>query len=69
MTVRDGWNRDFFYYSPAPYQTYVLWSAGPDGNTFPPWVDMEQFRKEYPDHYKKAVQWTSDDIKFMSTGK
>lgn len=69
MTVRDGWGNDFFYYSPAPHQTYVLWSAGPDGKTFPPWVDLEQFKKDHSDHYEKAVQWMADDIKFMSTGK
>ena len=69
MTVRDGWYHDFYYYSPAPYQTYVLWSAGPDGKTFPPWVDLEQFKKDHSDHYETAVQWMADDIKFMSTGK
>ena len=69
MTVKDGWNRDFFYYSPAPYQTYVLWSAGPDGKTFPPWVDMEQFQKDHSSLYSTAVKWMADDIKFMSTGK
>jgi hypothetical protein len=69
VTVKDGWGNDFFYYSPAPYQTYVLWSAGPNGKTFPPWVDLEQFKKDHGDHYEKAVQWMADDIKFMSTGK
>jgi len=69
FTVRDGWNRDFYYYSPAPHQTYVLWSAGKNGQTFPPWVDMEQFKKEHSDQYDTAIQWMADDIKFMSTGK
>ena len=69
FTVRDGWDRDFYYYSPAPYQTYVLWSAGKDGKTFPPWIDIEQFKRNHSDHYKTAVQWMADDIKFMSTGK
>lgn len=69
LTVVDGWGRDFYYYSPAPYQTYVLWSAGNDGKTFPPWVDMDQFRKDHPEQYKYAIQWMADDIKFMSTGK
>jgi hypothetical protein len=69
LTVKDGWTRDFYYYSPAPYQTYVLWSSGEDGRTFPPWVDMEQFRKENSQDYSTVVKWMSDDVKFMSTGK
>ena len=69
FTVYDGWDREFYYYSPAPYQTYILWSAGKDGLTFPPWVDLEQFRKEHPDQYYTAVKWMADDIKYMSTGK
>ena len=69
LTVRDGWGRDFYYYSPAPYQTYVLWSAGANGKTFPPWIDLDQFRKTHSDQYETAVGWMADDIKFMSTGK
>ena len=69
LTVRDGWGNDFYYYSPAPYQTYVLWSAGENEKTFPPWVDMEQFMKENRKDYDTAMSWMSDDIKFMSTGK
>lgn len=69
LTVHDGWGRDFYYYSPAPYQTYVLWSAGENGMTFPPWVDMEQFKADNSDDYSKALTWMADDIKFMSTGK
>lgn len=69
LTVRDGWGNDFYYYSPAPYQTYVLWSAGENEKTFPPWVDMEQFMKDNRSDYDTAVSWMSDDIKFMSTGK
>ena len=69
FTVKDGWGREFYYYSPAPYQTYILWSSGADGLTFPPWVDLEQFKNEHSDQYEKAVKWMADDIKFMSTGK
>ena len=68
-TVQDGWSRDFYYYSPAPYQSYMLWSAGANGKTFPPWVDLEQFRKDHPNKFKTAVGWMADDIKYMSTGK
>ena len=31
ITVRDGWARELHYRSPAPYQTYDIWSVGPDG--------------------------------------
>lgn len=68
-TVKDGWSRDFYYYSPAPYQTYTLWSAGENGKTFPPWVDLDQFRNDHPNKFKTAVGWMADDIKYMSTGK
>jgi len=69
LTVRDGWGNDFYYYSPAPYQTYVLWSAGENGKTFPPWVDLAKFKDDNSDHYRTAITWMADDIKFMSTGK
>ena len=66
ITVKDGWSNDFYYYSPAPYQTYVLWSSGENEKTIPPWVDVTQLDM---DDYKTAIKWMSDDIKFMSTGK
>jgi prepilin-type N-terminal cleavage/methylation domain-containing protein len=31
ITVRDGWNRDLHYRSVPPYESYDVWSAGPDG--------------------------------------
>ena len=68
-SVQDGWGHDFYYYSPAPYQTYVLWSAGANGKTFPPWIDLEQFKKDRATQYETAVTWMADDIKFMSTGR
>ena len=43
MTVRDGWHTDFYYYSDPPYQSYRLWSAGPNRKTFPPWYNLDQF--------------------------
>ena len=64
-TVRDGWGNDLYYYSPAPYQMYTLWSAGENGKTFPPWVDVAQLNEE---QRKSAIGWMSDDIKYMSTG-
>ena len=66
VTMKDGWSNDFYYYSPAPYQSYVLWSSGADGKTIPPWVDLTQLDS---DDYRTAVDWMADDIKFMSTGK
>jgi len=30
ITVTDGWGNSFLYASRAPYQTYQLWSLGPD---------------------------------------
>ena len=68
-TVVDGWGKDLYYYSPAPYQMYVLWSAGENGKTFPPWVDIEQFKQDHPSQYSAAIGWMADDIKYMSTGK
>jgi len=59
ISVCDGWGNDFFYYSPEPYQGYVVWSAGPNGMTFPPWVSIDALS----DDAKRCVRhWTSDDI-------
>ena len=62
-TVRDGWSNDFFYYSPPPYQTYVLWSAGPNGRTFPPWVSRESLDSKAN---RCVSAWIEDDIVNMS---
>lgn len=48
LTVTDGWQNEFFYYSPPPYQSYRLWSAGPNMVTFPPWFTEEEM-KEHKD--------------------
>ena len=56
-TVRDGWGEDFYYYSMPPYQSYQLWSSGPNKRTFPPWM-------EPPAGNQKLVnEWIADDIK------
>jgi len=65
-TVKDGWGVDFYYYSPAPHQSYVLWSSGKDQRTFPPWVDLSQLSQA---NRKIAIGWMTDDIKHLSTGK
>ena len=63
MTVVDGWENEFYYYCPAPYQSYVLWSAGANGKTFPPWVSRESL-----DSKANACvgYWTEDDIVNLS---
>lgn len=59
VSLRDGWLNDFYYYSPAPYQSYVIWSSGPNGRTFPPWVSLDSL----PSDAKRCVgYWTGDDI-------
>ena len=63
LTVRDGWGNEFYYYSPSPHQSYTLWSSGPNGRTFPPWVtdeELSQLRE------RATVQsWIADDIVHM----
>lgn len=68
VTVRDGWNRadageaprEFYYYSRPPYQSYILWSAGPDGKTYPPWISRDKIKNKK--ELQIANQWTADDI-------
>ena len=59
VTLLDGWTREFYYYSPAPYQSYRIWSAGPDGKTFPPWIPVNTLPS---DDRARAVGWTKDDV-------
>ena len=63
VTVKDGWEREFYYYSPAPYQTYVIWSAGPNGRTFPPWVARDSLSSQANEC---IGLWIEDDIVSMS---
>ena len=56
-TVLDGWGEDFYYYSPPPYQSYQLWSSGPNKRTFPPWMEPEEKDR------KVVNRWIADDIK------
>ena len=62
ITVRDGWGRELFYYSPPPHQTYRVWSSGADGMTFPPWLDLDALD---PSEKRIAFNWTKDDIAVM----
>ena len=58
-TMWDGWDNEFYYYSPPPYQSYVVWSGGPNGRTFPPWVA----RDTLPADANRCVgYWIADDI-------
>lgn len=66
VTVKDGWGEDFYYYSPAPYQKYTLWSAGPNGKTFPKWLASRAVEKMAADLKKRYSDWTQDDIVHMS---
>ena len=59
MTIRDGWGNEFFYYSEPPFQSYQLWSAGPDGRTFPVWYDRGKLGSS---ELKIVKEWTDDDI-------
>ena len=63
VTVQDGWYRDFYYYSPAPYQKYTLWSAGPNGRTFPPWISRRKLSSKANECVGK---WIADDIVQMT---
>ena len=62
ITVRDGWGRELFYYSPPPHQTYRVWSSGADGLTFPPWVDLNGLNQS---ERTLALNWMKDDIAVM----
>ena len=64
ITVLDGWRQDFYYYSPPPFQSYRLWSSGPNRKTFPPWYPLEKLKSE--GDKRKAMDWMGDDISFMS---
>ena len=57
LTMNDGWNNEFYYYSAPPYQSYRIWSSGKDGKTFPPWIPLDA-----KPIYKQAAAWVEDDI-------
>ena len=63
ITMRDGWGNDFYYYSPQPYQSYILWSAGPNGKTFPPWIAREKLDGNANE---VVSRWIADDIVNLS---
>ena len=63
MTVEDGWYNTIYYYSEPPYQSYRLWSAGANGKTFPPWIQIDSLNQA---DRKTAAAWIADDIVMMS---
>ena len=68
VTVQDGWGCEFYYYSRSPYQSYTLWSSGPDRKTFPPWISRDNLQSSArgdssgSSEADRAAQWTRDDI-------
>lgn len=64
ISASDGWLNEFYYYSPSPHQSYVLWSAGANGKTFPPWVPAEEIDSLGSDK-ATVLEWMSDDIMHM----
>jgi len=68
MICKDAWGNEFFYHSMPPYQSYILWSAGANGMTYPPWVDSADPDSDYAksDNGKSRKEtiseWTKDDI-------
>lgn len=63
ITILDGWGREFFYYSAPPFQSYTLWSAGPNGRTFCPWVPLDSL--DNANEKRTAGEWMADDIMQM----
>ena len=63
MTVADGWGNEFYYHSEVPYQSYRLWSAGPNLRTFPPWLDLGKFSQK---EQETIANWTKDDISHLA---
>ena len=60
LTVLDGWENEFYYYSPAPHRTCRIWSAGSDRKTLPPWIDPIAAASD--PELKTALAWTRDDL-------
>ena len=68
-TVRDDFKdgeypqgKEFYYYSPRPYQTYRLWSAGPNHKSFPPWIPEETIKTFGAADQQKIYEWMKDDL-------
>ena len=66
ITISDGWGNEFYYYSPMPYQRYQLWSGGPNGKTFPPWIDLEKDSRLTSTAKAAISDWMADDVVQLS---
>ena len=64
MTVFDGWGNEFYYYSPPPFQSYRIWSAGANEKTFPPWMPFSALKNDAD--RKTAANWMADDVMYLS---
>lgn len=52
---------------PPRTKAYVLWSAGPNGRTFPPWIPLDSDKIKGNDTAKSVISnWIQDDIVNMS---
>ena len=69
LTAVDGWDNEFYYYSPPPYQSYRIWSAGQNEKTFPPWIELDQLEGSGLSNgeiRRIASEWMADDIVQLS---
>lgn len=64
LTIKDGWQNEFYYYSPPPFQSYRIWSAGANKKTFPPWMPFSALKSD--GDRKTAANWMADDIMYLS---
>ena len=63
ITIQDGWGNDLFYYSAPPYSSYKVWSAGPNGKTFPASVNLKSLaHSDHKDDLPNIMEWIKDDI-------
>ena len=63
ITFVDGWGNEFYYYSAPPYQSYRVWSAGPNGKTFPKWIPLDTVANSAD--RVTASNWAADDVEHM----
>lgn len=59
MTIKDGYDNELYYLSTPPYQSYRIWSAGPNGKTFPPDYPMQALTES---QRQLVTEWIKDDI-------
>lgn len=63
VTIKDGWGNDLYYYSAPPYSSYKVWSAGPNGNTFPASINLKTLaHSDHKEDLGIIADWIKDDI-------